>query len=98
MLEENRTSIELSVHITMHDLQIFFYYLKGFSIDLIIAVTYASCRAYVRNVIKEFMSSRQINVRKLIQSSSFTYYGTKNKVIESKYYNKNEASDFSYIK
>lgn len=97
LLELNRSHITVPESISIHDLQILFCHLKGFSIDLIIEVVHATCRAYVRNVIKEFMSESKINVKKFSLNCSFTYHPSKHKIIESRYYNKYRDSDFYYI-
>ena len=97
LLELNRNSITIPDSISSHDLEILFYHLKGFSIDLIIQVLFADSRAYVRNVIKDFKGVSKINVENFSLNCSFTYHPSKHKIIESKYYNKYGASDFHYI-
>lgn len=101
ILELNRKTIHIPEtfgkhgKLNIHDLRIILYHLKGFSIDLIIKILFASNRIYVANTIQNFMN--EIKTNKLSLNCSFKYYPSKNKIIESKYYNKYKIQDFKYI-
>lgn len=97
LFDKECEALSLPDDLDPHAVQILFYHLKGFSIDLIIEVLFADSRAYVRKVLKDFKSSSKINVENFSLNCSFTYHPSKHKIIESKYYNKYGESDFHYI-